>query len=142
MILIDCAPTESILTTAAYRSSRFVVVPVKPEFLATIGLPLLARSLEEFKLMHQDQALDMAGIIFNDLRRSNTPPEQIKSCGDVKKLAKTFGWTVFEEPAHHSDSYPAGSRQGLPIFRTDYARDYVVGEFAKVANKFLSAIGA
>src|SRR5262249_28331258 len=45
LIIIDCAPTESILTTAAYLSSRYVVVPVKPEFLATIGLPLLARSL-------------------------------------------------------------------------------------------------
>ena len=111
LILIDCAPTESILTTAAYRSSRFVVVPVKPEFLATIGLPLLARSLEEFKLMHQDQALDMAGIIFNDMRRSNTPPEQRKSCTDVKKLAGTFSWPVLKEIAYHSDSYPAGSRQ-------------------------------
>jgi chromosome partitioning protein len=142
LILIDCAPTESILTTAAYRSSRYVAVPVKPEFLATIGLPLLARSLAEFRLMHQDQALDMAGIIFNDLRRSNTPPEQIKSQADVKKLATTFKWPVFEEAAHHSDSYPAGSRQGLPIFRTDYARDYVVGEFAKVADKFLSSVQA
>lgn len=142
LILIDCAPTESILTTAAYRSSRYVIVPVKPEFLATIGLPLLARSLAEFKLAHEHHSLDMAGIIFNDIRRSNTPPEQNKSRVDVKKLAKTFGWPVFEEVAHHSDSYPAGSRQGLPIFRTDYARDYVVGEFAAVANKFLTSVGA
>jgi chromosome partitioning protein len=142
LIIIDCAPTESILTTAAYRSSRFVVVPVKPEFLATIGLPLLARSLEEFKLMHQDQTLEMAGIIFNDIRRSNTPPEQKKSRADVKKLASTFGWPVFEDAAHHSDSYPAGSRQGMPIFLTDYARDYVKDEFADVGNKFLEVIGA
>jgi chromosome partitioning protein len=142
LILIDCAPTESILTTAAYRSSRFVVVPVKPEFLATIGLPLLARSLEEFKLMHQDQTLEMAGIIFNDTRRSNTPPEQKKSKADVKKLANTFGWPVFQEVAYHSDSYPAGSRQGLPIFLTDYARDYVKDEFASVGNQFLKVIGA
>lgn len=142
LILIDCAPTESILTNAAYRSSRFVAVPVKPEFLATIGLPLLARSLEEFKLMHQDQALDMAGIIFNDMRRSNTPPEQQKSCTDVKKLAATFSWSVLEEIAYHSDSYPAGSRQGLPIFLTDYARDYVKGEFSEVAAKFLARVGA
>lgn len=34
LIIIDCPPTESILTTAAYLSSRHVVVPVKPEFLA------------------------------------------------------------------------------------------------------------
>lgn len=141
LILIDCAPTESILTTAAYRSSRYVVVPVKPEFLATIGLPLLGRSLAEFKLMHQDQTLEMAGIIFNDLRRSNTPPEQKKSCADVKKLAATFGWPVMEDAAHHSDSYPAGSRQGSPIFLTDYAREYVKDEFADVGKGFLEAVG-
>ncbi|MBU0641900.1 MAG: ParA family protein, partial [Alphaproteobacteria bacterium] len=132
LILIDCPPTESILTTAAYRSSRYVAVPVRPEFLATIGLPLLARSLDEFKMMHQDQSLEMAGIIFNGLRRTNTPPEQTKSLSDVTSLAANHGWPVFEEVAHHSDSYPAGSRQGDPIFRTDYARDYVKGEFNRV----------
>src|SRR6266566_4495111 len=40
VILIDCAPTESILTTAAYLASDSVLVPVRPEFLSTIGLPL------------------------------------------------------------------------------------------------------
>ncbi len=142
LILIDCAPTESILTAAAYRASRYVVVPVKPEFLATIGFPLLARSLEEFKLMHQDQQLEIAGVIFNDLRRSNTPPEQIKSKSDVTKLAKSYGWPVLKEVAHHSDSYPAGSRAGKPIFHTEYARDYVKSEFSAVAKKFLTAVGA
>ena len=80
IVLIDCAPTESILTTAAYRSSRFVFVPIRPEFLATIGLPLLARSLDDFRLQHQNHSLEMRGIIFNGLRRSNTPPEQQKGC--------------------------------------------------------------
>lgn len=141
LILIDCAPTESILTAAAYKSSRYVIVPVKPEFLATIGLPLLGRSIQEFKLMHQNQSLEIAGVVFNDIRRSNTPPEQKKSRSDVTKLAKTFGWPVFEEAAHHSDSYPAGSRQGVPIFMTDYARDYVKGEFAAVAARFLKVVG-
>ena len=141
LILIDCAPTESILTTAAYRSSRYVVVPVRPEFLATIGLPLLARSLAEFKVMHQDQDLDMAGIIFNGLRRTKTPPEQTSSIESVSSLATTHGWPVFSEVAHHSDSYPKGARQSDPIFMTDYARNYVKGEFNKVARKFLEAVG-
>jgi len=140
LIVIDCAPTESILTLAAYRSSRYVVVPVKPEFLATIGLPLLARSLNEFKIMHQDQTLDMVGIIFNDKRRSNTPPEQISSCRDVIRLAKTHSWPVFENEAYHSDSYPTGSRDGNPIFKTPYARDYVKGEFHNVADEFLRKV--
>jgi chromosome partitioning protein len=141
LIIIDCAPTESILTAAAYRSSRYIFVPVKPEFLATIGLPLLARSLQEFRLIYQDQALDMAGIIFNDARRSNTPPEQLESIKEVTQLALANGWNVFQNRAYHSDSYPAGSRDGNPIFLTPYARDYVKGEFHKVADEFLAAVG-
>ena len=122
LILIDCPPTESILTTAAYMSSRYVIVPVRPEFLATIGLPLMGRSIKEFKEKYPDQDLDMAGIIFNDLRRSNTSPEQAKSCKEVSALAKNHGWPIFEQIVHHSDSYSAGSRQGDPIFWTKYVR--------------------
>lgn len=141
LIVIDCAPTESILTSAAYRSSRFVLVPVRPEFLATIGLPLLARSLEEFRLMHQDQTLEMAGIVFNGKRRINTPREQRASIKDVKRVAGEHGWPVFSHSAHHSDSFPAGSREGTPIFNTNYARSYVKGEFSDVADEFLERIG-
>lgn len=141
LILIDCAPTESILTTAAYRSSRYVFVPVKPEFLATIGLPLLARSIDEFKMLHDNLQLDMGGVIFNGLRRTGTPPEQQQSMRNVRKLAKEYDWSVFSNSAHHSDSYPAGSRDSKPIFQTSYARDYVVSEFTDVATEFLEAIG-
>lgn len=140
VILIDCAPTESILTTAAYRSSRYVFVPVRPEFLSTIGLPLLARSLEDFRMMHQNHLLDMGGIIFNGLRRTNTPPEQRTSQQDVIRVATQHQWPVFSSVAHHSDSYATGSRSGDPIFLTDYARKYVKKEFALVADEFRKAI--
>ncbi|HWP53092.1 MAG TPA: ParA family protein, partial [Pyrinomonadaceae bacterium] len=141
LIVIDCAPTESILTTAAYRSSRYIVVPVKPEFLATIGLPLLARSLDEFRLRHKHQTLEMAGIVFNDKRRVATPPEQRSSMKDIKRAAQQYGWPVFDNAAHHSDSFPTGSRASTPIFRTGYARDYVKGEFSKVAEEFIGRLG-
>ncbi|MCA8347731.1 ParA family protein [Burkholderia cepacia] len=36
LIIIDCAPTESILTRAAYHASGKVLVPVKPEYFATV----------------------------------------------------------------------------------------------------------
>jgi chromosome partitioning protein len=141
LILIDCAPTESILTRAAYQSSRYIIVPVKPEFLATIGLPLLARSLEEYRLMHQNENLKMAGIVFNGKRRINTPPEQEQSCQNVRQLARKYNWPVFDTEAYHSDSYPTGSREGTPIFMTSYARDYVKDEFYEVGQDFLKAVG-
>lgn len=140
LIIIDCAPTESILSTAAYWSSRYILVPVRPEFLATIGLPLLARSVEEHKMRYQNQDLDIAGVIFNGTR-SNPSPEQKKSKSEVLRLAKDFGWPCFAAEAIHSDSYPAGSRTGKPIFLTDYARNYVKGEFHRVGQEFLAAVG-
>ena len=65
LILIDCAPTESILTDAAYFASRYVLVPVKPEFMATIGLPLLVRSIREFQVENDDHRIEIAGLVFN-----------------------------------------------------------------------------
>lgn len=141
LILIDCAPTESILTTAAYLSSRYIFVPVKPEFLATIGLPLLARSVNEFRQRNSQQSLDMAGIVFNDSKRSGTTPEHLESIRNVNKLASEFSWPVLTNQAYHSDSYPTGSRDGSPIFRTKYARDYVKDEFHMVAEEFLEGVG-
>jgi chromosome partitioning protein len=140
LIIIDCAPTESILTTAAYLSSRWIVVPVKPEFLATIGLPLLARSLREHQISREDQEIELAGIVFNDSDPQHVKPEHRRSRRDVEAIAKDNGWPVFENEARHSDSYAAGARAGMPIFGTAYARDYVKQEFALVGDEFLAKV--
>ena len=140
LILIDCAPTESILTTSAYLSSRYVIVPLKPEFLATIGLPLLARSLEEFRASRSDQTIEIAGIVFNDADPQRKKSEHNKSRRDVRAVAEEHDWPVFEHEARHSDSYSTGSRAGTAIFQTKYARDYVKDEFRLVGDEFLQRI--
>ena len=84
--------------------------------------------------------MDMGGIIFNGLRRSNTPREQKQSKRDVVRVAAAHQWPVFDSVAHHSDSYATGSRSGDPIFLTLHARKYVEDEFALVADEFLRAI--
>ena len=67
LILIDCPPTESVFTHAAYHASRYVLVPVRPEFFATIGFPMLARSIEMFKNESStESSLDFIGVIVNN----------------------------------------------------------------------------
>lgn len=100
--MIDCASTESILTKAAYLSSRYVLIPVRPEFLATVGLPLLARSLDEFDVMNKDQ-LQMAGVLFTYGGRSGPSKEQKASCRDVTALATKHDWPVFDNKIYRSD---------------------------------------
>lgn len=122
-------------------SSRYVVIPVKPEFLATIGLPLLARSLEEYRLSRANQEIEIAGIVFNDADPQHLKREHNRARRDVRAVARTHRWPVFDNEARHSDSYAAGARAGTAIFHTKYARDYVQAEFSLVGNEFLSRIG-
>ena len=138
LILIDCAPTESMLTSAAYLASDYILVPVKPEFLSTIGLPLLVRSLEEFRMRHKEKEIELLGIVFN---AAGEKLEHGRSRDYVTKVAADNGWYVFTNEVTFSDSYAKGSRLGRPIFQTDYARGQKIQEFANVAEEFCARIG-
>jgi chromosome partitioning protein len=141
LIIIDCAPTESILTVAAYRASRYVLIPVKPEFLAAIGLPLLVRSINDFHSSYGQHHLDIAGIVFTDSDPQQVKPEHIAGRNDVNAVANQHGWPIFSNELRHSDSYPRGARDGDPIFMTDYARWWVIDEFKALGAEFMKSIG-
>jgi len=132
LILIDCAPTDSILTDAAYMASDSVLIPVKPEFLSTIGLPLVVTSLDRFEVTH-NKKVDVLGIVFN---ATTGAVEHDRSRTYVRRMAAEQDWYVFRNEVSHSDSYPKGSRLGTPIFLTDYARGTKIDEFASVAEEF------
>lgn len=139
IIIIDCAPTESLLSTAAYHAADYVFIPVKPEFLSVIGLPLLHRSMAEFGSVHDNADVpEVGGIIFNDTANKT---EQDKSRKEIEVAAKSFGWPILKNEISHSESYPAGARLGKPIFLTDNARTVKKDELMRVGNEFLKSIG-
>lgn len=141
LIIIDCAPTESILTEAAYFASKYVLVPVKPEFMATIGLPLLARSIDEFSLENDDHDIQISGIVFNHSSSYDSGPEGRTSIREVTSIAKKHGWRLFDTHVHYSASYPKSAREGSPIGLTSNVRVPVTQEFRKFKAEFFEAIG-
>ncbi|MBK1618480.1 hypothetical protein CKO42_08520 [Lamprobacter modestohalophilus] len=141
LIIIDCAPTESILTEAAYFSSRYVLVPVKPEFMATIGLPLLARSVDEFNLENDDHSLDICGIVFNHSSAYSEGPEGQQSIEEVEEEARRRGWHIFETHVRYSASYPKSAREGAPLSSTSYVRWSVTTELERFCGEFFDCIG-
>lgn len=138
LVLIDCPPTESLLTTAAYLASDYVLVPVRPEFLSTIGLPLLVNSLDEFHKRFEDRKVEIIGIVFNAI--SNYSPEEVTSKGEVLALAKKYGWYVFSNDVRYSRSYPKSAREGRPIFQTSYARQEQAQRFHLFAGELAQRI--
>ena len=141
LILIDCAPTESILTDAAYFASRYVIVPVRPEFMATIGLPLLAESVKVFQMENDDHEIEIAGLIFNYPSYSQEGPEVRRSITEIRELAEEHGWHIFSNRIGYSASYARAARTGTPLARTTHARYTVIEEFEEVKDEIFHKIG-
>lgn len=137
LVIIDCAPTESVLTTAAYLAADEILVPVKPEFLSTIGLPLIRQSLADFERSYR-KSVGVAGVCFNMC--SDYSPEETKSKMEVRELAISYGWHVFTQEVPFSRSFPKGAREGKPIFQTSYARSNVSTRVANFCNAFAAQV--
>ena len=137
IVIIDCAPTESILTRAAYLASRYVLVPVKPEFFATIGFPLLADSIGNFKRSNVNHALDVAGIVINNATyhygHDRGGPERLRSIIDIEKDAIENGWPILENQIPFSRGFPK-------IMRGDLSHSGDAGQFHFFAQEFFSRI--
>lgn len=148
LIIIDCAPTDSALTDAAYFASQFVLVPIKPEFMATIGLPLLARSLQEFR-DEEDHDIKIAGLIFNHSSSYSSGPEGQRSIKEVTDFAKKIDpdswkeekWYVCENQVRYSASYAKSAREGTPIAQTSYVRGEVSEGFRKLKDEIFGVVG-
>jgi chromosome partitioning protein len=132
------APTESMLTTATYLTVDKILVPVKPDRLSTIGLPLLVQSLSEFSERYKKQ-LEIIGIALNAC--SEYVPEERDTKQEVSNVAAQYGWYIFTEDVPFSRSFPRGAREGEPIFRTTYAHTKTRQRFNAFAREFVQRAG-
>ncbi len=109
LVVIDCAPTESIFTRAAYHASRYVLVPVRPEYFATIGFPLLNDSMEDFRKHNPAHQIDVAGVIVNNSfyhGGNDGGPEKDRAMKEIKNEADKNGWHIFCIQIPHSRGFP------------------------------------
>ena len=109
LVIIDCAPTESVFTQAAYHASRYVLVPVRPEYFATIGFPLLKDSLREFRNKNRGHEIEVIGIVVNDATyqmRNRGGPERRTSMQDIRKDASENRWRIFDTEIRYSRGFP------------------------------------
>jgi chromosome partitioning protein len=66
-VIIDCPPTISIFTQAAILASDKYLVPIRPDPLSIVGLPLLERYIEEFTV-DAGMKIEQVGLVFTMVR--------------------------------------------------------------------------
>lgn len=137
LIIIDCAPTESILTTAAYHASGNVLVPVKPEFFATIGFPLLQQSLNNFRNQNRGYNISVCGVVINNAfydGGNNGGPEKARALTEIRTEASKNGWSIYKNEIPHSRGFPK-------IMRGDNTHSGNADYFPLFANEFFTSVG-
>ena len=137
VVIIDCAPTESIFTQVAYHASRYVLVPVRPEFFATIGFPLLNDSLDAFKKSNRGHAIDVTGIVINNSSYYSGyrgGPERRRSVREIEMHAQEIGWSIFKEQIPFSRGFPK-------MMRGDFTHIGDASIFFLFAKEFFRRIG-
>jgi len=113
LVLIDCPPTESVFTRAAYHASRYILVPVQPEYFATVGFPLLAKSLRSFREGNPSHKIEVIGVVINNGFYSggnDGGPEKSRAMSEIYEEAKKNGWHIFNNQIPHSRGFPKRMR--------------------------------
>lgn len=137
LVVIDCSPTESVLTTAAYHASGMVLIPVKPEYFATIGFPLLQQSLENFRTRNRGHHIDVVGVVVNNAfydGGNDGGPEKARAIRDIRAEAKKNGWPIYANQIPHSRGFPK-------MMRGDNSYSGNAYYFYNFANEFFESIG-
>jgi chromosome partitioning protein len=111
-VLIDCPPTITVFTQAAILASDKYLVPIKPDPLSVIGLPLLERWLEEFAY---DNGIDIEtlGLVFTMVR--GPAPARMKEV--MAALHKERKQEVFQPYLSQSTYVSSSVEAHEPIFR-------------------------
>ncbi len=135
LIIIDCAPTESIFTRAAYHASRYILVPIRPEYFATIGFPLLKDSLADFKGKNRGQEIEVLGIVINNssyhYSGNQGGPEKKKAIREIRDEARKNNWDIFRNEIPYSLGFPKMMRGDYSYLRKALDYKYFAAEFFK-----------
>ena len=138
LVIIDCAPTESTFTRAAYHASRYILVPVRPEYFATIGFPLLNDSLDIFRSDNRGHLIDVIGVVINNssyhYSGNRGGPERERALREIRQEAGQNEWRIFENQIPFSRGFPK-------MMRGDFSHLGDAVLFDNFASEFFQVLG-
>jgi len=138
-IIIDCAPTDSVLTTMALTASDFILVPVRPDRFSILGYANLLETIEIFRNNCPDKhKVKELGIVFTQVTNNSTVERECMD--DLRLQASGQKGYVFAAMLNYSGSYIRAVQAQTPIFQTLYARNSSKMAISKIVKEMLGRI--
>lgn len=115
-VIVDCPPTISFFTQAAILASDAYVVPLRPDPLASIGLPLLEKWLEDYTCDSAHELKNL-GIILSYIR--GPLPNAMREVIDTIRHER--GEEVFRSQISERTGIASSVESHLPVFLHEQA---------------------
>ena len=114
-----------------------MLVPVRPEYFATVGFPLLARSLASFRAENPSHRIDVLGVVINNGfydGGNDGGPEKRRAMPEILEEAANHDWHVFERQIPHSRGFPKLMRGDLSYGGNSRCFDLFAREFLELLD--------
>jgi chromosome partitioning protein len=154
IILIDCPPNFNIVTKNAIVASDKILIPAKPDYLSTLGIDYLIRSLKtligdynEYAKIgsdeHEEINPEILGVVFTMIQIHNGQP--ISALRPFINQTKRLGIPVFDNYFRENKTIFADAPQyGVPVVLNRYSGNTyksVVAEIEELVSEFATEIG-
>ena len=148
LVLIDCPPNFNIVTKNAIVASDSILIPAKPDYLSTLGIDYLVRSLgelvEEFNQGSPDIPVrpEILGVVFTMIQiyRGDPISAQRPYMRESSITAPVFSSVIRENKTIFADA----SQTLIPVVLRGYSQSTysgIVAEIEELANEFCEKSG-
>lgn len=91
-VIIDTPPTPSSWMRSAIIASDYYLMPVKPDAVSVMGVPLLMRLIRELKEQENESSIECLGLVYNMYENLKDHNHQIEALKNNDRL----GLYIFE----------------------------------------------
>ena len=140
-IFIDCAPTDSVLTTMALTAADYILIPMRPDRFSILGYSNLVQTIKTFRENCPDpHNVSVLGIVYTQVTNDSPVEEQaINEIDEAAKKGKTYRFTA---SLPYSKSFIRSVNDQTPIFATAYTHVKTRLAMASIANELTSQIAS
>ncbi|WP_294297603.1 ParA family protein [uncultured Chryseobacterium sp.] len=153
-VIIDCPPNFNIVTKNAIVASDYILIPAKPDYLSTLGIDYLQRSVNQLindyndycKIDDNDEEEDyieidprILGVVFTMVQFYGGVP--IQALRQYMTQTKKLGLPIFKDHIRENKTiFSDAPEYGIPVVISDHHRADIVAEIRAFVTDFESKV--
>ncbi|MGE8534831.1 MAG: ParA family protein [Chryseobacterium sp.] len=153
-VIIDCPPNFNIVTKNAIVASDYILIPAKPDYLSTLGIDYLKRSMSNLikdyndycKVEDDDDEDDyneinpqILGVLFTMVQFYGGKP--IQALRQYISQTKKLGIPIFKDYIRENKTiFSDAPESGMPVVLSNHHRADIVNEIQAFVTDFESKV--